>query len=175
VNTGRLSVICWVLFLVGIFGVNYGLTEGGSPTVAIVAAAVTVLSFVYAMYLGLMAMRKGDPWLRRRGVSGTAEILAAKQTRFAMAAGEYYGIGAPYIWKYRLEVTKPGHAPYRTTLYICAHLGESGTIPVRISRWDRWRVTVDPEAMSSGGPFGARTSRERAIEEAMSATRMGRR
>lgn len=170
-NTGRTSVLCWVLFLASIFGVNYGLTEGGSGTVAIASAAVAVLSFVYAMYLGLMAMRKGDPWLRRRGESGSAEILAAKQTRWAMAAGEYYGIGAPYIWKYRLEVTRPGHSPYRTTLYICAHLGGSGTIPVRISRWNRWRVTVDPDQMGSGGPVGAHTTRERAIEEALAAAR----
>jgi hypothetical protein len=88
-----------------------------------------------------------------------------------MAAGEYYGIGAPYIWKYRLEVTKPGHGPYRTTLYICAHLGESGTIPVRVSRWNRWRVTVDPEEMGSSGAVGAHTTHERAIEEALAAAR----
>jgi hypothetical protein len=94
-NTGRTSVLCWVLFLISIFGVNYGLIEGGSSTVAIASAAVALLSFVYAMYLGLMAMRKGDPWLRRRGESATAEILAAKQTKWAMAAGEYYGIGLP--------------------------------------------------------------------------------
>jgi hypothetical protein len=172
-NTGRLSVILGVLFLASLFGINAGLTGGGSATVAIASAAVAVLSFVYAMYLGLMAIRKGDPWLRRRGVSGTAEILAAKQTKWAMAAGEYYGIGAPAIWKYRLEVTKPGHSPYKTNLYICAHLGESGTIPVRISRWDRWRVTFDPEAADIGGPLGGRSVREQKIEEALAAARAG--
>jgi hypothetical protein len=173
-NTGRLSVICWVLFLVSIFGINAGLTEGGSATTAIASAALGVLSFVYAMYLGLMAMRKGDPWLRRRGESGSAEILAAKQTRWAMAAGEYYGIGAPAIWRYRLEVTRPGHSPYKTTLYICAHLGESGTIAVRISRFNRWRVTFDPEADRSDAPAARRSRREQAIEDALAAARSGR-
>jgi hypothetical protein len=119
------------------------------------------------MYLGLMAIRKGDPWLRRRGESAGAEILSGVQTRWAMAAGEYYGIGAPAIWKYRLEVTRPGHSPYKTTLYICAHLGQSGTIPVRVSRFNRWRVTFDPEAAGSAGPLGGRSGRERAIEEAL--------
>jgi hypothetical protein len=166
-NTGRLSVISFVLFLVAIVGINAGLTEGGSATIAIASAALGVLSFVYAMYLGLMAIRKGDPWLRRRGVSGTAEILSGDQTRLAMAAGEYYGIGAPAIWRYRLEVTMPGHGPYKTTLYICAHLGESGTIPVRVSRFNRWRVTFDPDVIGSSDAGGRVASREQAIEDAL--------
>jgi hypothetical protein len=174
VNTGRLSVICFVLFIVAIIGINQGLTEGGGATIAIAFAALGVLSFVYAMYLGLMAIRKGDPWLRRRGESATAEILSGDQTRWAMAAGEYYGIGAPAIWKYRLEVTRPGHSPYKTTLYICAHLGESGTIPVRVSRFNRWRVTFDPDAAGSAGPSGGRSGREQAIEEALAAARPDR-
>jgi hypothetical protein len=173
-NTGRLSVICVALFVVAIVGINAGLTEGGGATIGVASVALGVLSFVYAMYLGLMAIRKGDPWLRRRGVSATAEILAGKQTRWAMAAGEYYGIGAPAIWKYRLEVTMPGHSPYKTTLYICAHLGESGTIPVRVSRLNRWRVTFDPEAAGSGGPLGGRSGREQKIEEALAAARADR-
>jgi hypothetical protein len=173
-NTGRLSVLSFLLFLVAVVGINVGLTEGGGSTMAIAFAALGVLSFVYAMYLGLMAIRKGDPWLRRRGESGTAEILSGDQTRWAMAAGEYYGIGAPAIWKYRLEVTRPDHGPYKTTLYICAHLGESGTIPVRISRFNRRRVTYDPDAVGSGGPLGDRSVREQKIEEALAAARAGR-
>jgi hypothetical protein len=172
-NTGRLSVISFVLFLVAIVGINAGLTEGGSATIGIASAALGVLSFVYAMYLGLMAIRKGDPWLRRRGVGGTAEILSGDRTRLAMAAGEYYGIGAPAIWRYRLEVTMPGHGPYKTTLYICAHLGESGTIPVRVSRFNRWRVTFDPEAVGSSDAGDRAASREQAIEDALAARGAG--
>jgi hypothetical protein len=173
-NTGRLSMICFSLFLVGVVGGNIALTEGGSTTLGIAGGALAVLTFVYAMYLGLMAIRKGDPWLRRRGETGTAEILSGDQTRWAMAAGEYYGIGAPAIWKYRLEVTKPGHGPYRATLYICAHLGHSGTIPVRISRWNLRRVTFDPDARGSDGSFGDPTGREQKIEAALAAARGGR-
>jgi hypothetical protein len=40
----------------------------------------------------------------------------------------------------------------RLSVLICAHLGESGTIPVRVSPLNRWRVTFDPEAAGSTGP-----------------------
>jgi hypothetical protein len=152
VNTGRTSVVCWVLFVAAIVGVNAALHAGSSAVIA--CAAIAVLSFIYAMYLGLMAMRKGDPVIRKYGRDATAEIVSAKATSWSMAAGEYYGIGAPRIWKYRLNVTRDGHQPYRTTLYICAHLGSSGTIPVRVSRLNRWRVTVDAEKFAARGANG---------------------
>jgi hypothetical protein len=167
-NTGRLSLICWVLFLVALIGA-IALAQVSVP-VALACAAVSVLSFVYAMYLGLWAMRKGDPRLVRRGEKGTAEVLSEKETSWTMAAGEYYGIGAPNVWRYGLEVTVPGRSPYRTNLYICARLGEGGTIPVRVSRWNRKRVTVDGPALSAGGFTGGRSARrEQAIEEALAA------
>jgi hypothetical protein len=172
-NTGRLSILLWVLFLVGIFGVSAGLQEEGSG-LAIGAGAVCAISFIYAMYLGLVAMRMGDPWLRRRGLEGTAEILSGKATSWAMAAGEYYGIGAPVVWKYRLRVSVSGRGTHDTSLYICAHLGESGTIPVRVSRWNRDRVTVDAEALArEGGPDRA-PERARVIRAAVALGEEGR-
>jgi hypothetical protein len=161
VNTGRMSVIAWVLFIAGLIGINAFASGGGGAGPVIGCVAVTVLSFVYAMYLGLVAMRKGDPLLRKRGVEGTAEIVSAKATKWAMASGEYYGIGAPLVWKYGLDVTVKGRQRYRTNLYICAHLGSSGTIPVRVSRLNRKRVTVDGPALAASG--GGERAQRRAI------------
>jgi hypothetical protein len=166
-NTGRLSLICWVLFLVALIAA-IPLVQISGPA-AVACGVVSVLSFVYAMYIGLWAMRKGDPWLVRRGVSGTAEVVAAKETSWTMAAGEYYGIGAPSVWKYGLEVTVPGRSPYRTTLYICARLHEGDTLPVRVSRLNHERVTVDGPALASegGGTTSRSARREQAFRDAL--------
>jgi hypothetical protein len=147
VNTGRLSLVCWALFLVALVAV--ALSAQTSPEIAIAAGAISVLSFVYAMYLCLWGMRKGDPRLLRRGTSGTAEVVSSKETTWSVASGEYYGIGAPSVWKYGLEVRVPGRGPYRATLYICAHLREDATVPVRVSRWNPKRVTVDAPALTA--------------------------
>jgi hypothetical protein len=171
VNTGRLSTVCFLLFFAGLFGAIPLI--GVSPAAAIAAAVVSALSFVYTMYLWIWGIRKGDPWLVRRGDSATAEVLTAKETSWTMASGEYYGIGAPNIWKYRLEVTRPGHSPFGTKLYVCAHLREGTTIPVKVSRWNRKRVAIDGPALGDAGGGGRSVRREQAIEAALAA-RSGR-
>jgi hypothetical protein len=164
VNTGRTSTICFLLFFVGLFAAIPLIQV--SPALAIAAAVVAILSFTYTMYLWLWGIRKGDPRLLRRGLSGTAEIVESKETSWSMASGEYYGIGAPSIWKYRLEVTIPGHSPYRTTLYICAHLGGRGAIPVKVSRINHKRVTVDgPAFASQDEAAGSSAEREQAFRD----------
>jgi hypothetical protein len=170
-NTGRLSTVCFLLFFAGLFGAIPLIQV--SPAAAIAAAVVAILSFAYTMYLWIWGIRKGDPRLLRRGESATAEVLTAKETSWTMASGEYYGIGAPNIWKYRLEVTRPGHSPYRTKLYVCAHLREGDTIPVKVSRWNRKRVAIDGPALSEVGGSGRGVQREQAIEAALAA-RAGR-
>ena len=140
-------MICWALFLVALIGV--GVAAQISREIVIAAAAISALSFDYAMYLCLWGMRKGDPRLLRRGTSGTAEVVSARETTWAVASGEYYGIGAPTVWKYGLEVRVAGRGPYRTTLYICARLREHTTVPVRVSRWNHKRVTVDAPALAA--------------------------
>jgi hypothetical protein len=173
-NTGRTSLLCFLLFFVALFAAIPLIQV--SPAVALAAAVISVLSFIYTMYLWIWGMRKGDPRLLRRGESGTAEVVESKETSWSMASGEYYGIGAPSVWKYKLEVTLPGHGPYRTVLYICAHLREGTTVPVKVSRWNHKRVTVDGPALSEGGAAGGRSARrEQAIEEALAAARTGRR
>jgi hypothetical protein len=165
VNTGRTSLLCFLLFFVALFAAIPLIAV--SPAAALAAAVVSALSFVYTMYLWVWGMRKGDPRLVRRGVSGTAEVVTSKETSWSMASGEYYGIGAPSVWKYKLEVTVPGRGPYRTILYICARLHEGATVPVRVSRWNHHRVTVDGPALGSGGPTPRSARREQAIQAAL--------
>lgn len=165
-NTGRTSLLCFLLFFVGLFAAVPLIQV--SPAAALAAGAVSALSFIYTMYLWIWGMRKGDPRLLRHGVSGTAAVVESKETSWSMASGEYYGIGAPSVWKYKLEVTVPGRGPYKTTLYICAHLREGTTVPVKVSRWNHKRVTVDGPALSEEGGDGSRSARrEQAIQEAL--------
>ncbi len=165
-NTGRTSLLFFFLFFVALFAA-FPLIQV-SPAAALAAGAVSALSFIYTMYLWIWGMRKGDPRLLRRGESGTAEVVESKETSWSMASGEYYGIGAPSVWKYKLEVTLPGHDPYKTVLYICAHLREGTTIPVKVSRWNHKRVTVDGPALSEEGGGSSRSARrEQAIQEAL--------
>ena len=165
VNTGRTSIARSLLFFAALFAAMPLI--GVSPAAALAAGAVSALSFIYAMYLWLWGMRKGDPWLVRRGVSGTAEVVESKETRWSMASGEYAGIGAPSVWRYKLEVTRPDHGPYKTVLYICAHLHKGTTVPVRVSRWNPKRVTVDGPALSDGDEVGRTAWREEKVQEAL--------
>src|ERR1700753_2715082 len=111
-NTGRISLISFLLVFVGLFGAM--LLIQVSPVGALVAGVVGALGFIYAMYLWLWGMRYGDKRLGKRGISATAEVVESKETSWSMASGEYYGIGAPSVWRYKLEVTLGTHHPYRT-------------------------------------------------------------
>jgi hypothetical protein len=162
-NTGRTSLLCFLLFFVALFAAIPLIQV--SPAVALAAGVVAVLSFVYTMYLWIWGMRRGDPRLLRRGESGTAEVVKSKETSWSMASGEYYGIGAPSVWKYKLDVTLPGRGPYKTVLYICARLREGTTVPVKVSRWNHKRVTIDGPALSEEGGGSRSARREQAIQE----------
>lgn len=171
-NTGRASIFYFLLSFVGLFAA-FPLIQTSS-TGAIAAGVVAILSFTYCMYLWIWAIRRGDPRVLRHGESATAEVLTAKETSWSMASGEYYGIGAPTVCKYGLEVTRPGHSKYKTTLYVCANLREGATIPVKVSRWNKKRVAIDGPALSEAGGSGRSERREQAIQEALAAARPGR-
>lgn len=160
-NTGRTSLLCFLLFFVGLFAAIPLLTV--SPLAALAAGVISALSFIYTMYLWIWGMRRGDPRLLRHGESGTAEVVESKETSWSMASGEYYGIGAPVVWKYKLEVTLPGHSPYKTVLYICARLHEGTTVPVKVSRWNHKRVTIDGPALAESGGSGRSARRDEGI------------
>ncbi len=143
-----MSLIAFVVFLVGIAGLAV-VAPGGGPAVLVPYVVVWLASFAYAMYLWIAVIRYGDRRLVKRGTQGTAKVLAAKETSWAMSSGEYEGIGAPSVWKYGLQVNVSGKDPYETTLYICAHLRSGDTVPVYVSPHNSKRVTVDLTALGS--------------------------
>jgi len=147
-NVGRMSLIAFVVFLVGIAGLAVVAPNGG-PAVLVPYVVVWLASFTYAMYLWIAVMRYGDRRLLGRGTQGTAKVLTAKETSWAMSAGDYEGIGAPSVWKYGLKVNVSGKDPYETTLYICAHLRSGDTVPVYVSPRNSKRVTVDLGALGA--------------------------
>jgi hypothetical protein len=144
-----MSVISFGVFLVGILGLAAVVGNHLSAPVIVAYVLVVVLSFVYAIYLWIAVMRYGDRRLLKRGIKGTARVSSAKETSWAMSAGEYEGIGAPTVWKYGLDVTVPDKSPYETTLYICAHLETGETLPVYVSRLNPKRVTIDLAAQAA--------------------------
>jgi hypothetical protein len=154
-----MSSISFAIFIAGTVGLTEIFGHHRSPVVVAVFVAVWVLSFVYAMYVWLAGMRYGDPFLVKRGVKGTAQVLSAKETSVQMAAGEYYGIGAPNVWKYGPEVSLPGKDPYKTILYICARLHVGATVPVAASQLNRKRsrsTGLSMHALEHAGPIPPR-------------------
>jgi len=142
-NAWRMSIWCWIIFVLGMVLMLPALIFGVPGLVA--EQVVTWAAFGYGMYLSMAVIRGGDKRLARNGVPGTAIVLSAEQTNTVVQEGEF-AWNAPYVWKYGLEVTVPGWAPYKTMLYICASLSEGETIPVRVARFNRKRVTIDPVA-----------------------------
>ena len=151
-NAWRMSVWCWVIFVVGMIAMTPAMI-GGAPAV-IAEQVVTWAAFGYAMYLSMVVIRGGDRRLIRRGLAGIAKVLSAEQTNTVVQEGEFPW-EAPYVWKYGLEVTVAGRDPYKTMLYICAHLSEGETVPVRVSRLNHKRVTIDRDAYNK--QYGERT------------------
>ena len=142
-NAWRISIWCWVIFVIGMIAMLPALVGGVLGLVA--EQVVTWAAFGYAMYLSMVVIRGGDRRLVKRGMAGTAKVLSAKQTNTVVQEGEF-AWEAPYVWKYGLEVTVPGRDPYKTMLYICAYLSEGDTVPVRVSKFNHKRVTIDRDA-----------------------------
>ena len=142
-NAWQMSIWCWVIFVAGMILMLPALIFG--PLGLVVEQVVTWAAFAYGMYLSMAVIRGGDKRLARNGVPGTAVVLSAKETNTVIQEGEF-AWNAPYVWKYGLQVTVPGWAPYNTTLYICASLSVGETVPVRVARFNRKRVTIDPVA-----------------------------
>jgi hypothetical protein len=145
-NAWQMSIWCWVIFVAGMVLMLPAMIGGVPGLVA--EQVVTWAAFGYAMYLSMAVIRGGDKRLAKNGVPGTAIVLSAEQTGTVVQEGEF-AWEAPYVWKYGLEVTVPGWQPYKTMLYICARLSEGETVPVRVARFNRKRVTIDRVAYNS--------------------------
>ena len=142
-NAWQIQVWCWVIFVAGMIFMMPALLFGVLGIV--IEQLVTWAAFLYAMYLSMVVIRGGDKRLAKNGVPGTAVVLSAQETNTIVQEGEF-GWEAPYVWKYGLQVTVPGWQPYKTMLYICASLSVGDTIPVRVARHNRKRVTIDRAA-----------------------------
>jgi Short C-terminal domain len=146
---GRMMLWSWILYVVfllaaiGAGGALGSVDSSLTVPVVLVFVALCVASFVYAMYLSLRVVRNGDPGLLRRGIHGTALVLAAKQTNTVVSEGEF-AWQAPFIWKYHLRVSLPDREPYETDCSICASdLAVGSTVNVAAAPHNRKRVTID--------------------------------
>jgi len=146
---GRMVLLFWILyavFLIAALAVGVALASSSSSFLVVLLVLViagSVGSFIYAMYLNLRVQRSGDPRLLRRGVRGTALVLAAKQTNTVIQEGDFTW-QAPFVWKYHLRVSLPGHGPYETDTSICvANLDVGSTVNVAVAPHNHKRVTID--------------------------------
>ena len=162
-TVGKISVACWVFFVVmsvAFLPLGLGVVQAlpALPVAARLAAAFLVVGalwwgpFGYAMYLALAVMRNGDRRLLKRGIHGTAVVLSAKRTRTVIQEGEF-AWEAPRVWKYRLRVTIPGRAPYETDCSICVpNLREGTVVNVAAAPHNHRRVTIDVGQDGKDGP-----------------------
>lgn len=89
---------------------------------------------------------------RRRGVPGTAQVLAVTRTSQVSRSPEA-GWHAPWIYRFVLLVSIPGRPPYVARCRAYAPDIQSGaTVPVAVSpRWLR-HVTIGRSLSSPGDP-----------------------
>ncbi len=160
-TVGQLSAVCWTIF--GVMCLAF-LPLGGAillihalPLIVREALAIIVVlglwwgPFGYGMYLTMAVMRNGDRRLLRRGIAGTAQVLAAKATNAVIQEGEF-AWAAPRVWKYGLRVRVPGREPYETSCLICAAgIPVGAVVQVAVSPLNRKRVTIDVGQGSKDG------------------------
>ncbi len=150
-TVGRISVLCLLVFLalsltfVPLIHVIEGV--GGLPARTTVAVVVVMLlwwgPFAYGMYLVIVAMGMGDPWLLRRGMRGRADVVSAGRSPLSLGTGGY-ARNTPSVRRYRLRVTVPGRPPYETTSLTSEYRVRDGmTVDVAVAPHNRRRVAID--------------------------------
>jgi Short C-terminal domain len=163
---GRMLVWSWILFVLFIFAAVAGGSLGSIPLVVAFVVG-SIAAFVYGMYLSLRVMRHGDPRLLRRGIRGTALILAAKQTNTVVQEGDF-AWQAPYIWKYHLRISLPGREPYETDCSICAaDLQVGSTVNVAVAPHNHKRVTIDVGQAQVKGRRAAAKAKAASTEDSL--------
>ena len=160
-TVGKISGLCWTVFgvmclgflplAIGLMHIDAIATGPRLALTLVVVIAVWWGPFGYAMYLALAVMRNGDRRMLRRGIRGTAEVIAAKEDNTVIQEGEF-AWQAPRVWKYRLRVTVGGRPPYETICTICASgIRPGSVVNVAAGRLNRKRVTIDVGQGSSRG------------------------
>jgi hypothetical protein len=154
-TVGKISTVCWIVFVLmslAFLPLGIGIVIlppiHALPIVVRVVLAVLVVGclwwgpFVYGMYLTTTVIKNGDQRLFKRGTSGTAVVLSAKETNMVVQSGEF-DWQAPRVYRYRLRVSIPGKDPYETNCSICfAGIREGSTVDVAVSPRNRMRVAI---------------------------------
>ena len=149
-HAGRISALCWLVFA-AMCGAVYPLVNAvvtalpGAPGDVLLALIIGCwwVPFGYALYLGQAVMRNGDRRLLRRGIAGTARVLAGQQTSLTISAGEHWW-QAPQVYRYDLLVSVPGRADFETRCLLCASgISPGSTVPVAVSPRNHRRVMID--------------------------------
>jgi hypothetical protein len=154
-----MASLCWiaygvmcVLFTPVLIGFMAVLTTPGVQTGARIASVALFVLFIglwwapfgYALYLSIKVAETNDRRLLRRGVRGTAVVLARTSTNETTRNNDHN------FYVYRLEVSLPGRATYQTSVKLSGQLhGRGGAVAVYASPRNRKRVTIDPASSAS--------------------------
>jgi hypothetical protein len=136
--------LSFIMFGVTFLVFDLGLTNGGRwPSPLVIGCGVASgLFFLYAMYVFYFDVTRGDRHLQKRGIKGTAVVLRATKTRTMAQTGQA-DFQAPFIWKYRLNVSIPGQQPYEAVCGVARDdLREGSTVDVAVSRFNRRSVAI---------------------------------
>jgi len=156
-SRGPAIVMYFVAALEGMLGIGFlsagtaGVVPGSSTTFTIVGAVLTGGAVVLG-YIGLRLARRAarNRELMEQGVTGTAQVLNARQT------GVYLN-DQPQM-ALTLRVTAPGHGTYDTTVkevvpFIgLGRLGGPQPFTVKVDRQDRTRLLIDWDPVPTGMP-----------------------
>jgi hypothetical protein len=104
-------------------------------------------AFGYGMYLSMAGMGGGDKRLLKRGIRGTARILAVKGTNTYINGQSDFGYAGRRVYRYTLQVELPGRQPYETYVSVASHQFQEGqTVQVAAAPHNRKRVAIDAAA-----------------------------
>jgi hypothetical protein len=140
----------FILFIITFVVFDSGITAGHSwPRWLVWGSGIAaLLAFLYAMYVFYFDVTRGDRHLQRNGIKGTAVVLEAKRTNTLAQTGQF-DFNAPYIWKYTLEITIPGRAPYRAQCTVAREGVPAGsTVRVAVSKMNRRSVAMLPDPVT---------------------------
>ncbi|WP_236652243.1 SHOCT domain-containing protein [Streptacidiphilus neutrinimicus] len=136
-------------------------------------------SFGYGMYLSMAGMGGGDKRLLKRGIRGTARILAVKGTNTYINGQPDLGYAGRRVYRYTVHVELPGREPYETYVSVASHQFQEGqTVQVAASRHNHKRVAIDAAAsaqqrLGAGWQAGAQyTDPQRKAEHRLAQQRL---
>jgi hypothetical protein len=175
VTLGKLTLLLWIWF--GLMSAAFAplcLLASRIPApngvhIALYVFIIGVLwwgSFGYAMYLSQAGLGGGDKRLLKRGVRGTARILAVKGTNTYINGQPDFGYAGRRVYRYTLHVELPGRQPYETYVSVANHQFQEGqTVEVAAAPHNRKRVAIDAAASTAARIAQERATQARAAQE----------